>query len=273
MINKAIKKQIQDVIKFGECSQEDQNGETISVLDLLKVYKDRKNILNNFCSQNLSYIDKNLDFIKWIEVSGESNSEGLVTLIFRLEDNKSTLIEFDKDNKIKSVSHTFDSNIKPVGNSLNTKISGDALYEFNYLDAILSKYNYLFKDIADYCVANNYNDSTMIKTISNEFCINYSSSAFSTSIPSKILDIFHKYVYLIYRYNPYLLNNEKVINTGLGMFAISTNVRGVKNLLNSEDKYAGLNNTILFLKNLQVYESDIPEYLKPEIEKVKVLKR
>lgn len=255
MINKAIREQIQDIIRFGERSQEYKSEETITVFDLLQIYNDRALNMFHFCAKKQNEADDDLKIIKRIDIlPGQDIESSLIELRLKLDENKYCLIQMDRNHILKQSDYCMYSKIE---------------------QQILNKYYNLFKDIARYGIINNYNKLLRINTISNEFQIINQFDSFLVTMPSQLLESYGKHVILSYPYILEYFNNHNQLENDFTTFNISTNVMGVKKLLNSENEYneEKINNTIRFLENLQVYESDIPEYLKPAVEKVKVLKK
>lgn len=141
---------------------------------------------------------------------------------------------------------------------------------------LLNENKKYFEEIANYGLKNNLNQNLALITVSKGFKVTSEGRCFSIYMTSKLMDLLYKNFSLNYYYSQNRLKSK--IITPEGIFNINSNVPGVNKILSSSmnEKYfwdEELNSTLGFLQNLRVYESDVPEYLKEEIEKVKVLKK
>ena len=183
------------------------------------------------------------------------NSENLVHMILRLNNDKICLIKMDKKRNLQMEDYYMYDKIP---------------------ETLFKKYYDLFKLMCTYAIVYNYNDNRRLNTISNEFQILPYFNKFCITMPSKILSECYKHMYLSHYYEkPQYIKSENIINTDIGNFELETNIREIKKLLNVKSNFENvqIDNVVRFLQNLQVYESDIPEYIKPELQKIKSLKK
>lgn len=257
-LNKSINMQIRSVINFEEtfCLGRTKMN-TYSVDEILKASKSRKEQQNSFNNPIFEEIKKTMPNLVNIEVLPSFIDDGSVFIIFKLNDGVKTYdvtLQYKKDNSFEF----YFKDIKRNQNGANILLTENRNY---------------YRELGNYAIRNKFNEELQIITISNVFRIHNTGREFSICMPSDLMSLLRKYVHLVYYYNQN--NTKNIIETTEGIFNVETNVPGVKRLLSSNSiiKKEELNNVLRFLQNLKVSENDVPEYLKEEIEKVKVLKK
>ena len=259
---KAINHQIDFVIRRLEIydgALERQGKTGISIYDIFQAEKIKNEKKQYYCKLIINELKKTVPDIVDINFYEDLENNNGIYIIFELK----------KGNKNVPIILGYSSDDKFY-------FPFDDITRFDTNKTILlDKNKNLCKEIAEYGINNNFNKMLRINTISNRFQLQTTKNSLSIVMSNDLIQWMGKYVYLNYYFNQDNLKNK--IQTSEGMFNVNTNVPGVKRLLSSSmnPKYfrgEELNSTLRFLQNLRVYESDVPEYLREEIQKVKVLK-
>lgn len=264
-LNRAINQQITNVIYFPEISDyllEEKGINTISVYDIFQIEKIKHDKKRKYCELIINELKKTIpDLVDINFYKDLKNNDGIWIIL-----------ELNKDTKNKSVTLGY------LGYGLDDK------FYFPFKDIIsleedkailLDKNKNIYKELANYGIENHFDRILSINTVSNRFKLSTFKDSLYINMPNELIHCMGKRFYISYYFNQDNFRNK--IQTSEGIFNINTNIPGVKRLLSSNmnPKYfqnQELSKMIRFLKNLKVYESDVPEYLREEIGKVKVLK-
>lgn len=221
--------------------------EKLSVYDIFLAGKLRNEKLLNKIEELLSQIYSDFSIVQSISFLPLDNFSILINFI----NGKSGRIVLNKDNKL----------------------AFEACTELSKVEQkfILDNYEQRLKQFLLFGGDNKYDEFLKIKTISGNYDIQLFPNRFSICKSNSFKKLTGKRLDLHYFFDRKVKANS--IETDLGIFNVRTNILGVYNILKKTKKESGNLKTSKFLDNLQVYENDVPEYLKQEIQKVKVLKK
>lgn len=249
MLDKKILKDFKDNFLYTENALYtiyDQN-EKISVYDIFLAGKLRNENLLNKIQELLRQIHSDFSVVQSICLLPLDNFSILINFI----NGKSGRIVLGKDKKLAFESCTELSKVEQK--------------------FILDNYEQQIKEFLLFGRDNKYDEFLKIKTISGNYDIQLFPNRFSICKSNSFKKLTGKRLDLHYFFDKKVKANS--IETDLGIFNVRTNILGVYNILKKTKKESCNLKTSKFFENLQVYENDVPEYLKEEIKKVKVLKK
>lgn len=221
--------------------------EKISVYDIFQTGKVRNENILRETNELLNNLHSDFSFVESISFFPLDN----FSLIINFINGKSGRIALDQDGNLAFVSCTNFSKVEQK--------------------FILENYAQKLKKLLVFGRDNKYDEFLKFKTISGNYDIQLLPNRFSICKSNSFKKLTGKKIEFHYFYNQKL--RENILETDLGIFYVRTNVIGVKNILKKTNNADSNLKMKKFLEHLQVYESDVPEYLKEEIEKVKVLKK
>lgn len=252
VINKSVYKEIYRTIMSKEMPNETKKEELISARELLKVLKERYSKKEEFCKNYLKELNNFMPNIKRIE---------LLPYHTRLNDYLTMVIYFDNDPKlVRTTILQYDhGKIREIG--LKPCL-------------IPAKEDDLLKELALYGIENHFNENLNINTVSNVFSLTSFHDDLAVTLGSKAIK-----GYFYFAYDFLEEQDKKAILTPEGKIIIETNIWKVKKLFSkpAEDLVRNYyrdekNPALRFLNHLQVYESDVPEYLLDDIKRERTLK-
>lgn len=227
------------------CSSNSKNK--VSVYEIFEAEKEKARKLAEYNKNLLVKLQSDFSFIQDISFHPLDN----FSIVLTFTNGRSSRITLDEEDKLGFIYDT----------------------EFSKAEQkfILENYSKELKDLIKFGIKNQYNNITILKTISGRYDLQLTPMRFSIYKPDNFVKITGKRLSLNYFYSQKAPSNA--ITTDLGIFNVRTNISGIKRILKKTyNSDSNLKMKNLF-QHLQVYESDVPEYLKEEIEKVKVLKK
>lgn len=256
--NNALKNKIyMTIMREEETSELDkyrnERQALVSARELLCVARKREERRKLFVPETISELQKDLPYVKDITIVRKPNDSFLFLLLFG-----------ENEQEPRSVGILVFSNgiTKPLDNDLS--MAARSFVENNQA---------LFRELANFARENAYNNEVSLNTRSQCFNVQINDSSFDIRIASRL---FKGEFYLIEDFMRDGKYNRGNIVTSDGDFRLETDIYGVKKLFLRprqelvDNYYHGEKDpTLRFLNHLQVYESDLPPYLKEEVGRVR----
>lgn len=248
MFNREIKKQFKNSFLLDEqslyCLSISRNK--IPIYDIFEVEKIKKERLTKYRDNILKKLQLDFSFIQDILLHPLDNS----SVMLSFKNGRSDRIFLTEEGKLKFLYCT-------------------QFLEFEQ-EFILKKYENEIKSLIKFGIETNYNNTIELKTVSRNYKLELTQTRFSVYRTYNFVKLIGPKLELHYFYSQTSPSN--LINTDLGMFNVYTDIDRIYHILNETNNDDSHFRMKKLLQNLFVYENDVPEYLKEEIQKIKVLK-